>query len=601
MGGGRLRAVVLALGLALGLLPGIAPAATDPRALKASRALSRIVEDYWQEHLRLRPLHATLVGDHRYDGELPDSLANAQISREYALEKRALAALAGVDEAALAPGDRLSYRAFRWERETEIEGFRYPAELLPLTPNGGLLAVMPQLGAGGGPQPFANVQDYERWLHRLEAYARWLDQAIANLRRGLSRGYVLPRVVVARLVPSLATMTDGPTAQNPFLKPVQAFPVTVPAADQARLRREYTAFVSERLQPAYRRLTVFLRDDYLPRSRSTIAWSELPQGKAWYAHRVRRATTLALDPDEVHRQVTDEVRRLGADLDRLGAELGLRPERRAALDALRADPRAYFEHDEDLVAGYAALKARVRQRLGEFIDPLPRADFEVRALDPARAAATGPLVLRPGSADGSRPGVLYVNTSELRLRPRYDMDAAYLREAEPGRGLEYALWQDARALPAFRRYGGYVAFTDGWGLYAEAQGRDVGLYADGPSLYAALLQQLVRAARAAIDTGVHAEGWSREKAIEYLVANTPLLAQEAAVEVDRAIASPAQALAAEVGALRLRALRAKAQQALGARFDARAFHRMLLGNGPLPLEVIEAEAGRWLQRQGAAP
>lgn len=599
--GGRLRAVLFALGLVLGFAPGFASAATDPRALKASRALSRIVDDYWQEHLRLRPLHATLVGDHRYDGELPDSLANAQISREYALEKRALSALAGIDAAALAPGDRLTYFAFRWERETEIEGFRYPAELLPVIPNGGLLAVMPQLGAGGGPQPFASVQDYERWLHRLEAYAGWLDQAIANLRRGLSRGYVLPRVVVARLVPSLAPMIEGAAAQNPFLRPVQAFPAAVPPADQARLRRAYSALVTERLQPAYRRLYLYLRDDYLPRSRASIAWSELPQGKAWYAHRVRRSITLALDPDDVHRLVTDEVRRIGVDLDRLGGELGLRPERRAALEALRADPRAYYERDEDLVAGYAALKARVRQRLGEFIDPLPRADLEVRALDPARAAGAGPLMLRPGSADGSRPGVLYVNTTDLRLRPRYDMDAAYLREAEPGRGLEYAFWQDARALPAFRRYGGYVAFADGWGLYAEAQGRDVGLYAEGPALYASLMQQLVRAARAVVDTGVHAEGWSREKAIDYLVANTPLLAQEAALEVDRAIANPAQALAAEVGALRLRALRAKAQQALGARFDARAFHRMLLANGPLPLEVIEAEAGRWLQRQGAAP
>jgi uncharacterized protein (DUF885 family) len=598
---GRLRATVLALGLALSLLPCVAPAAADAREQRVRLALARVVEGYWQEHLQLRPLHATLIGDHRFDGELPDSLADAQISREYAVEKRALAALARIDVNALPARDRLDYEAFRWERATEIEGFRYPAELLPITPTGGMLSLMPQFGAGGSAQPFATVVDYENWLRRLDAYVVWLDRSVANLRRGLSRGYVMPRVAVARTLPQLAAIVDAPIAQSLFLRPVQAFPAGMPMADQVRLRGQFATLIGDRLYPAYRRLYDFLRNDYLPRARATIGWSDLPQGKAWYAHRVRRATTTTLEPSEIHHLALEEVRRLGADVDRLAADLGLKADRRAALEALRADPRGYFEHEEDLVAGYAALKLRVRQRLGEFIDVLPRADFEVRALDPARAPGAGPLLFRAGAADGSRAGVLYVNTSDLRLRPKYDMDAAYLREAEPGRGLEYALLQETRGLLNFRRYGGYVAFADGWGLYAESQGRDLGLYAEGTSLYASLAQQLLRAARAVVDTGVHVEGWSRERATDYLVANTPLNAVEAGGEVDRVIGNPAQSLPAVVGALRLRALRARALQALGPRFDVRAFHHALLANGPLPLDVVDAEVTRWLKAQGAAP
>jgi uncharacterized protein (DUF885 family) len=597
----RLRAVALALGLALGFAPLVAPASAGPGGARASLALGRLVETYWQEHLHLRPLHATLLGDHRFDDELPDSLDSAQLGREYALEKRALAALAAIDAGALSPRDRLTYDTFRWERELEVEGYRYPEELMPVTPSGGLPSLMAQFGSGAGAQPFATVRDYENWLRRLEAYVGWLDRAVVNLRRGLSRGYVLPRVVVARMLPQLQAIADTPPEQSLYMRPALAFPATVPAADQARLRQAYRALVGERVIPAYRRLYEFLQREYLPRARTSIAWSELPQGRAWYAYRVRRATTTSLAPDEIHRLALEEVRRAGAEADRVAADLGLRGDRRACLEALHGDARGYFERDDDVVAAVVALKARVRLRLGEFIEPLPRADFEVRALAPARAVGAGALAFRPGAADGSRAGVLVVNAAELRRHPKYELESSYLREVEPGRALESALLQEARGLPNFRRYGGYLAFSEGWGLYAEGVGRDLGLYADGPSLYAALTLQGLRAARVVIDTGIHSQDWSRERALEYLAANTALAAADAAAEVDRVVANPAQALGYEVGALRLRALRGRAAQALGPRFEVRAFHRQLLGNGPLPLDVVEAELVRWLAAQGSAP
>jgi uncharacterized protein (DUF885 family) len=601
--GRRLHAfvLVLVLGLVLGLVPFAAGAAPDGRQIRASQTLARLVETYWQEHLRLRPLHATMLGDHRFDGELPDSLSSAQLGREYALEKRSLAALLALDGGALAPRDRISYDAFRWERELEIEGYRYPAELMPIAPSGGLPSLMAQFGSGTGAQPFATVRDYDNWLRRLDAYVIWLDRAVVSLRRGLSRGYVLPRVVVARMLPPLGAIADAPVDESLFMRPVQAFPAGMPAAEQGRLHRAYREAIAARVIPAYRRLYEFLQRDYLPRARASVSWGDLPQGRAWYAYRVRRATTSSLTPDEIHRLGLDEVRRVGAEADRLAADLGLRGDRHANLEALRTDGRAYFERDDDVLAAIAAIKARVRARLPELIDPSPRADFAVQALDAAHAAGAAGLTFRAGSADGTRPAALFLNAAELRTRPRYELDAAYLREVEPGRVLELSMLQDARGLPKFRRYGGYLAFAEGWGLYAEGLGRELGFYGDATSQFAALTTEVLRAARVVVDTGVHSQGWSRDRATEYLVANTALATAEASAEVDRVIGNPTQVLGYEVGAIRLRAMRARAAQALGSRFDLRAFHRQLLANGPLPLDVADRQVDRWLVSQGAAP
>lgn len=590
-----------ALWLALLVAAGVAAAPPLDRQALASVALGRLVEGYWQEHLSLDPVQATLLADHRHDGELPNSIGSAHLARGYALQKRSLAELAAIDVAGLSAQGRLTFDAFKWDRELEIEGYRFPSELMPVGPTGGLPQLIAQFGAGAGAQPFATTSDYEAWLRRLEGYVVWLDQAVANLRRGLSRGYVLPRVVVERMLPPLAAIVAGDAAHSLFLRPVAAFPPAVPAAEQARLRSAYRAAVTERITPAYRRLHDFLRREYLPRARESVGWRELPQGREWYAYRVRRATSSTLTPDQIHQLGLDEVRRIGADFDRIAAELGSRGDRRATMDSLRADPRAYYEREQDLLDGYGMIRTRVRARLAELVDPLPRAEFEIRAVPPSLAPSQPAGFYRPPAPDGSRPGTYYVNTSDLKSRPRYEMEALYLREAEPGHLLQVSLQQQTRGLPSFRRYGGYGAFVEGWGAYAESLGRDLGLYADAPSALAALAGDLLRASRLVVDTGLHARGWSRPQALDYLLANTALAATEAGVEVDRIIANPAQGLAGKIGELRIRALRAHAAQALGPRFDVRAFHRAMLADGALPLAVLDAETERWIALQGAAP
>jgi uncharacterized protein (DUF885 family) len=564
-------------------------------------ALGPLVAAYWQESLALHPLEATFVGEHRYDGELPNDLSTAHIGREYELEKRYLRELAALDPAALAPADRLTYEVFKRDRELAIEGFRYQSELLPVNQYGGVPQLLARLGAGTSAQPFATVRDYEQWLRRCDGFGAWVDQAIVNMRRGADKGYVQPRVVMERLLPELAALLAPAPADSVFMQPVAAFPKGVAPADQARLRAAYLEAVSHRLLPAYRRLHDFIRDQYLPRTRASVAWSELPLGRDWYAYRVRLATTTRLAPEAIHELGLEEVRRIGADLDRASAALGFQGDRRAFLESLRTDPRFYFDSEADLLAAYAALKERVRARLPEQFDLAPKADFEIRAVEAFRARTQASASYQPAAPDGSRPGIFYVNTYDLKSRPKYAMEAIYLHEAEPGHHFQLSIQQELPGLPAFRRFGSYGAYVEGWGLYAESLGHDLGLYTDPYSAVGALATELWRAARLVVDTGMHARGWSRQQALDYLLANSAIGATDAAAEIDRYIAVPGQALTYKVGELRIRELKARAMRELGTRFDVRAFHHEVLGAGALPLDVLEARVGAWLAATKTAP
>jgi uncharacterized protein (DUF885 family) len=582
--------------LALGAATATAAAGPAP-----AEALGTLVEAYWQERLALRPLQATFLGEHRYDAELPNDLGTAHLALQYALEKRYLGKLAAIDEHALAGQDLLSYAVFKRDRALELEGYRYQSELLPVNQFGGVPQTFAQLGSGTSAQPFATTRDYENWLKRVDGFGVWVDQAIVNMRRGSARGYVQPRCVVERLLPQFEQLIAAEPAKSLFMKPVAEFPSGVPAADQPRLRAAYLDAVGHKINPAYRRLRDFVRDEYLPRARASVAWTDLPLGQEWYAYRVRVATTTELSPDQIHQLGLAEVQRIGAEMDRVIADLGFTGDRRAFFDSLRADPRFYFDKEQDLLAAYGALKLRVRARLAELFDLAPKADFEIRAVEPFRAAAQATASYQQPAPDGSRPGIFYVNTYDLKSRPKYGMEEVYLHEAEPGHHFQIAIQQELAGLPNFRRFAGYGAYVEGWGLYAESLGRDLGLYTDPYSYFGALSGEIWRAIRLVVDTGMHAKGWSRQQALDYLLANSAVGATDAAAEIDRYIAVPGQALTYKIGELKIKELRARAQRELGARYDVRAFHRAILGDGALPLEVLDAKVARWIGARNAAP
>ena len=573
--------------------------------LRASNAetvkLYRVVETYFDQYLALNPIFATGLGDHRFDDRFGDYASVSWVADSLGVEQESLEKLQAVDPRQLSGEDLVTYEAFKRQRELNIGGYRYPSELLAINQFDSWPNTFAQLGSGKGAHPFRTTRDYDNFLARMDGFVAWVDQAINNLRAGVGKGVVLPQVVVERTLPQLEAFgrLEDPQ-QSVFWQPLLNFPAGPTVADRNRLLRAYDEKLRTKVLPAYRRLHDYLAQEYLPKARTTAGWSDLPSGDLWYAYLVRYHTTTELTPDEVHELGLREVARLRANLAGLQGALGVGGEPRAVFDAMRADPRFQFREPRALLAGYESLRARVDAGLPALFLRRPRAAFEIRPVEDFRAASASAASYQPPSADGARPGIFYVNTYDLGSRPSYAMEALYLHEAVPGHHFQIALAQETPNLPRFRRFGWDTAYGEGWALYAESLGGELGLYADPYSQFGALTMELWRAARLVVDTGLHAKGWERQRAIEYLRANTALGEADIAAEVDRYMAWPGQALAYKVGQLRILALRREAQAKLGERFDLREFHEQVVGSGSLPLPVLEAKVRRWIRAVAAA-
>lgn len=559
--------------------------------------LYRIVETYFDQYLALNPIQATLLGDHRFDDRFGDYASVSWVADSLGIEQEALERLQSVDLRELSGEDLVTYQAFKRQRELSIGGYRYPSELLALNQVDSWPVAFARLGSGRGVHPFRTTQDYDHFLARMDGFVTWVDQAVNNLRAGVTKGVVLPKIVVQRTLPQLDAFArvEDPR-QSVFWQPLLSFPAGPTVADRRRLLQAYDEKLRTRVLPAYRRLHDYLAQDYLPMARDTVGWSDLPSGDLWYAHLVRLHTTLDLTPADVHELGLREVARLRANFAaQLQGPLGVPGDTQAAFDALRADPKFHFTSARTLLAGFESSRLRADARLATQFARRPQAPLDIRAMQ-AFESMGGPTVdYEPPSADGARHGRLLVNVSDLASRPDFAIDAQYLQSGVPGGHLQVAVAQQAPGLPRFRRFGAEPAFSDGWALYAVGLGDDLGLLADPYSQFGALNLELLHAARLVIDTGLHARGWTRQRAIDYLRANTASSEADIAIEVDRCIALPARGLTAKVGELRLLELRRRAEARLGERFDPRAFHDAVIGSGPLPLPVLEARLGRWTE------
>ena len=577
---------------------GRAAAAAQQKELRAASEtaarLNEIVEKYYDDYLALNPWTATAQGDHRFDAKFGDYVSLAWMADSLAIEQEALEKLQSLKPRKLRGEDLVTYEAFKFGREINAEGYRFPSELLPVQQFSNLASFFAVAGSGKGVQPFRTAQDYDNFLARMDGFAAWADQSIANMREGVAKGVVQPKVVVERTIPQLAAQIVDDPKQSVFWQPVLNFPAGLSVADRQRLLEAYEEKIRLTVLPAYRRLHDFLKDEYRPKARDSIGLSELPNGATWYAYLVRYHTGTSMTPQQVHELGLSEVARIRAEMERIKGQLGHGGDLRSFFDALRADPRFHFQEPGELLAAYGALGQRVSSAMPLLFGVKPKATFEIRAVEAFRAPSEAAASYQPPSADGSRPGVFYVNTYDLASRPSYSIEAIYLHEAEPGHHLQIALAQEAKGLPRFRRFAWDTAYGEGWALYAESLGHDLGLYTDPYSAFGALTTEMWRAVRLVVDTGIHAKGWTRAQAIEYFRANTALGEADIEAEVDRYIAWPGQALAYKVGQLEILRLRKKAQQKLGVRFDVREFHTQVLGSGSLPLPVLEAKVERWL-------
>ncbi len=581
--------------------PGDSPAATGAAAKSSSaesQRLHQITDRYYDQWLELHPLEATDRGDHRSDARFGDYASEQWMADGLGIEQESLERLMALKPGQLGGNDRLTYDAFKLGREIAIKGYRYPSELLPMQQFDGLHTRFATLGSGDGAQPFRTGQDYDNFLGRMDGFVQWVDRSIASLRAGAEKGLLQPKVVIERTIAELGPLAVVDPQQSVFWQPLERIPPTMSDADRERLSTAYADKLAKNVLPAYRRLHDYLKNDYLPQARDSISWADLPAGSEWYAQLVREHTTTSLAPEALHELGLRDVARIGGEMERIRNQVGFAGDLRGLQEALRVDANQHYARPGELLDGYRSLQQRVDSALPLLFERKAKARLEVRPVDASRALTSPATVYEPGSVDGKLPAVFYVNTYELASRPKYLMESRYLSAAVPGRHYQASLARQIPDLPHFRQAGvESVAFIEGWTLYAASLGRDLGLYTDAYSLFGALNAELLPAARLVVDTGIHAMGWTRDKAIDYLRANTTLGESVIQAEVDRSIAAPAEGIAAKVGQLTILGLRHRAQQKLGPRFDVRAFHEQVVGGGPLPLAVLEKKIDGWIAAQ----
>jgi len=576
-----------------------APCVADTTGTNQPRSpLDTVVEGYFDRILELNPTVASYIGDYRFNDRLENNLGRVWIDASLALEKRALADLQKINAGSLSSAERLTYDIFRSERERDIASFAFPGELLPLDQFNNRAADFAVWGAGAGAHPFTSTKDYEDFLERIDGFIAWTDQAIENMRVGMKRGVVQPRVVMLKLLPQLRAIAVDDVQKSVFYEPLRNFPDSVPAADRKRLTAAYEKAIAGKLMPAYRKLADFVEREYIPACRTSVAWSTLPDGQAWYAYFVERYTTTRMKPDEIHELGKREVARIESEMDGVRREVGFKGDMAAFFTYLKEDPRFFFKNEAEVLGSYRALKTRIDELLPAMFSVSPKADYEIRAVEPFRAqSAAGAFYERP-SADGSRPGIFYINTYDMKSIPIYGMETLSLHEAAPGHHFQSAIAQELTDLPRFRRFGGYVAYNEGWALYVESIGKELGLFKDPYQYYGRLNDEMLRAMRLVVDTGLHAKGWTREQAIDYMLEHSTMGQNDAVAEVERYIVLPGQALGYKIGQLKITALRAKAQLALGSRFDVREFHTEVLRDGPVPMDVLELKIDRFIAARG---
>jgi uncharacterized protein (DUF885 family) len=534
------------------------------------------------------PETATYVGYPGQEERWTDNSPAAIARRRRELPDR-LRVLGAIDRSRLGESDRLSFDVFKRTIEESIEGARFPRELLAVTQREGpqyLAQVLARM-------PASSVTDYEHMLARLAALPAALAQTRVLLDSGLAIGVTPPRVTLRDVPAQFEQLVPADAMASALLEPFTRIPATIAATDRARLVAEARRVYAERVRPAYRELASYLGAAYIPKARESIAWSSLPDGHAWYAYNVKLETTTSRTPAEIHALGLAEVKRIRAQMDSAIRATGYTGDFHSFVTMLRTDARFFMKDSASLVRAYRDIAKRIDPELPRLFGRLPRLPYGVATIPSYAAPAQATAYYLSGSPDSHQPGTYYVNTYKLDSRPTWEMEALTAHEAVPGHHLQIALSQEMHDLPAFRRYAGYTAFTEGWGLYAESLGSELGLYRDPYSKFGQLSYEMWRAIRLVLDTGLHDRGWTREPAIEYFRANSAKTEQDITSEVDRYIVMPGQALAYKSGELAIRAMRQRAEREQGNQFDIRAFHDELLSEGALPLDILDARMEEW--------
>jgi uncharacterized protein (DUF885 family) len=573
---------------------------TDPASAASSAGsagysdAARLFADYHEARLKLYPLEATMAGDDRYNDRLPNNLTDEFRAAESAFYKKYLAALGRLDRARLSQEDQLSCAILQWECETQLEQLRFPAHLMPLNQFHSLHLDIGQWAAGRSAQPFKTVRDYENWLKRLDAFTEWCRTAVKNMRAGMKRGHVLPGALTQKTIPQMAALARGPVEDHLYYSPIKLMPAEFSDADRARLARAYSAAVEKRVIPAFRKLEGFLTEEYLSASRSSSGIDAIPNGPEYYRSQIKAFTTTDFTAEEIHQLGRREVRRLLGEMNQVREAVGFQGDMKAFFEHVRTRPELMpFADPQHVVANFHAIHRRMQPSLQRLFSLAPKTPFEIRRTESFREASAS-AEWTYGSLDGARPGIFYVPIPNVKEYNVGQDEALFLHEAIPGHHYQLSLQRENQSLPMFRRVFDASVFSEGWALYCESLGKELGLYTDPYQYFGMLSMEMHRAIRLVVDTGLHAKGWTREQAIEYSLDHEAESEAGIVAEIERYMSWPGQALSYKVGQLKIRELRARAETALGARFDIREFHTKVLESGAMPLKLLEQKIDRWI-------
>ena len=548
-----------------------------------------LLDEAWEWRLSDDPVFASRLGDRRFNDRWRDLSLDAFEARQET-RRDFLRRLRQIDMGTLPETERLNYDLFRRQLENVIDGYRFNNHLMPISQRGGVQS----LESTAETVRLETLQDFEDWLARMASVPEVIDQTRDLQEAGRRSGYMPPRILMERIPPQLDQQLVETAEESPFFRAFTDMPESIAEAERSRIREAATAIIEDGIVPAYRDYARYFERTYLPATRESVGASELPDGEAFYEHQARVFTTTGMTPDEIHRLGLDEVARIRAEMMEVIDETGFDGSFEDFLGFLRTDSRFYYDTADELFDAYLAICKRIDPQLVRLFGKLPRMPYGLRPIPENIAPDTTTAYYNRPAADGSRPGYYYVNLYRPEVRPKYEMEVLSVHEAVPGHHLQIALQMELPDMPAFRRYSGFTAFTEGWGLYSESLGYDLGLYTDPYSRFGALTYEMWRAVRLVVDTGLHYKGWSRQQAIDFFKANAAKTELDIINEIDRYISWPGQALAYKIGQLKMLELRAKAEQSLGPRFDIRRFHDALLAGGALPLEVLETRMNRWL-------
>ncbi len=561
--------------------------------------LAALFEKYYEERLQLFPLEATAIGDSRYNDKLYADFTDSYRKKLRDFYSTYLTYADKFTPSSLNENDKLNHEIFKHELEMAKEGLTFTDNYMPANQFYGLPLSLGQLGSGEGNQPFKTVQDYSNWLQRMKAFSAWTDSAIIYFKKGLENNVVLPNSIVVKMLPQLQNMVTIDVTSNLYYGPINKLPASFSAADKQKITADYIAAIQQNIVPAYQKLHYFLQQEYLPKARLTSGISALPNGSDYYNYLVRLNTSTSKKPEEIYNLGLSEVKRIATEMEKVKTEVNFKGDMAAFFQFMKADKQfTPYKTPEEVLAAFEAIHKTMQPNLQTMFASVPKTKFEIRQTEAFRAASSS-AEYNQGSADGSRPGIFYVPILDAgSFNTTSGMESLFLHEAIPGHHYQISLQQEDTLLPKFRRYSvGNNAYVEGWALYCESLGKELGLYTDAYQYMGALGDEMHRAIRLVVDVALHTKNMTREEAITFMMANEPISEAGATAEIERYMVIPGQALGYKIGALKIRELRSKYTEQLGSKFNIAKFHTAILKDGSMPLNILEIKMDAWAKQQ----